>query len=497
MSHRRSQTNHPRSILTVVLLGVFAFALLQSMVNPLLSELQENLHTTQSGATWIITTFLLSAAVFTPLLGRLGDQYGKDRMLVVSLTAMAIGALTSAVAPNIGVMIVGRIIQGIGGGVLPLAVGIIRDEVPPDRLPTAIGTTASLTAVGGGLGLVLAGPLTDALGVRSLFWIPMIPTAIAAAAAHFLIPPSPSRQAGPVAWLASLLLAGWLVSLLLTLSEAPNWGWSSHIVIGLLAAAVVLAAAWILVELRSASPLVDMRMMGIPAVWTTNLVSLLFGVGLFSVFGFLPLFVQTPPETGYGFGASVTQAGLLLLPMTAMMFVSGFVSPRLTHRFGPRLVITASAGLNVIALVVLTFAHDHRWQVLVAMVLLGAAFGTVFTAMSNAIVAAVRPHETGVANGVNMNVRTIGGSLGVALVGGIVSAHTPAGASPSEDGYTYGFAALTAVAVAAVLAALLVPDRRGPVHSRGVPAPRSAAPSSTDDQSQSPQAGTTRCGSGT
>jgi predicted MFS family arabinose efflux permease len=466
-SRAPSHASRPRAVLAVVLLGVFAFALLQSLINPVLPQLQRDLHTTQALVTWVVTAFLLSASVFTPILGRLGDRYGKDRMLVVALTALAVGSLVSAVATDITVMIAGRAVQGIGGSVLPLAFGIIRDEMPRERVPGAVGLASALTAVGGGIGIVLSGPLNDALGVRALFWLPMVLTAVAAVAARLVVPPSPSRNDGPVSWASSLLMAGWLLALLVPLTQASKWGWASGEVIGLLAAAVALAGAWVATESRSVSPLVDMRMLRVPAVWTANVVSLLLGTGVFAVFGFMPAFLQSPPDSGYGFGASVTRAGLLLLPMTAAMFVSGLLSVRLTRLLGARTVLTATTVLNVAALATLAFRHDSTWQVMVAMGLLGTAFGGAVATMSNVIVAAVRPDQTGVANGVNANVRTIGGSLGAALMGGIIGAHIGDGGMPAEAGYTYGFAALSLAGLGAVLAALLVPR-----HGVGGPTPK-------------------------
>lgn len=222
----------PRAVLAVVLLGVFTFALLQSLINPVLPRLQEELRTTQTLITWVVTAFLLSASVFTPVVGRLGDRYGKDRMLVVALAALAAGSLLSAVATDITVMIAGRAVQGIGGSVLPLAFGIIRDELPRERIPGAIGLASALTAVGGGIGVVLAGPLDDALGIRALFWVPMVLTALAAVAARLVVPPSPSRNEGSVSWVSALLMAGWLIALLVPLTQASAWGWSSGRVIG-------------------------------------------------------------------------------------------------------------------------------------------------------------------------------------------------------------------------------------------------------------------------
>ncbi|WP_351225634.1 MFS transporter [Streptomyces sp. NPDC002133] len=450
---------HPRTVLAVVLLAVFAFALLQSLISPVLPTLQGELDTTQNLIAWVMTAFLLSASICTPVVGRLGDRYGKDRVLVASLIALAAGSAISALAPDITLMIVGRVVQGVGGGVLPLAFGIIRDELPREKTPGAIGFAAALAAVGGGVGIVLAGPLTDAFGIRSLFWIPTALTAVAAAAARAVVPPSPSRSRSPISWLATALMAGWLVALLVPLAQASRWGWTSAAVIAPLAAAVVLAIGWVVVEKRSDRPLVDMRMMRITAVWTTNLVSLLFGVGLFAVMAFLPAFLQAPPEAGYGFGASVTQAGLLLLPMTVTMFLAGLFSAQLVRLFGPRYVLVAASAMNAVAIAMLALEHDRPWQIPLALALLGVSLGIAFATMSNVIVAAVRPDQTGVANGVTANVRTIGGSLGVAVMSGILGAHTPADGPPAEAGYTYGFAILGVAGLAALAVATLIPGR--------------------------------------
>ncbi|MFI6785056.1 MFS transporter [Micromonospora sp. NPDC050276] len=460
-SHLPSRIPNPRVILAVVLLAVFSFALLQSLISPVLPALQEELGTTPTLITWVMTAFLLSASVCTPVVGRLGDRYGKDRLLVVSLAALAVGSVLSALAPGIELMLAGRVVQGVGGGVLPLAFGVIRDEIPKEKAPNAVGIAAALAAVGGGVGIVLAGPLTDAFGLRALFWIPAALTVAAAVAAHAVVPPSPSRNPSPISWLATGLLAGWLVALLVPLSQATRWGWASPAVMTPLAAAVLLAIAWFTVENRSDRPLIDMRMMRLPAVWTTNLVSLLFGIALFAVMTFLPVFVQTPPEAGYGFGASVTQAGLMLLPMTVTMFFAGLASAPLARHFGARQVLVAASALNAAAIALLAFGHDSRWLVPVALTLLGGSLGIGFSTMTNVIVAAVRPEQTGVANGVTANVRTIGGSLGVALMTAIIGAHTPAAGPPAETGYTYGFAVLGIAGLAALAVATLLPGPGG------------------------------------
>ncbi len=210
----------------VLAIGVAAFALLQSLVIPVLTTVQHELHTTQGAVTWVLTAYLLSASVMTPILGRVGDMIGKERVFVATLVALAVGSLLAAVAPSIAVMIVARVIQGIGGGMIPVAFGIIRDEFPAERVAGAVGALASLTAVGGGLGIVLAGPIVKALDYHWLFWLPMILTVIAAVSAVLFVPESPVRTPGRISWLPAVLLSAWLVALLVALSEAPDWGWA-------------------------------------------------------------------------------------------------------------------------------------------------------------------------------------------------------------------------------------------------------------------------------
>ncbi|WP_017935003.1 MFS transporter [Nocardioides sp. Iso805N] len=451
---------HHQVTFAVLALGVGAYALLQSLVTPVLTTVQAELHTTQSAATWVLTAYLLSASIFTPIMGRLGDMIGKERVFVAALIALAAGSLLAALASSITVMIVARVIQGIGGGVLPLAFGIIRDEFPRDRITGAVGAIASLSAVGAGLGIVLAGPIVNALDWHWLFWIPMVITIIAAVAAVLFVPESPVRTPGRISPLPAILLSGWLVALLVALSEAPDWGWGSAKVIGLLVAAVVLAAAWIWSEQHSTTPLIDMRMMRLTAVWTNNLVALLIGVGMYATFAFLPEFVQTPSDTGYGFGASITQSGLMLLPSSITMFVVAMFAGRMAQRVGGKVLVIAGCGIGVLAMAILAFAHGEKWEIYLATAVMGVGFGLAFSAMSGLIVAAVPPEQTGVASGMNANIRTIGGSIGSALMASIVTSQIAADGLPKESGYSAGFAMLGGGLLLAAVAGLLIPQLR-------------------------------------
>ncbi|SDS79036.1 drug resistance transporter, EmrB/QacA subfamily [Nocardioides scoriae] len=442
----------------VLCAGVASFSLLQSMVNPVLPTIEAALDTDQATVTWVLTAYLLSASVFTPIIGRVGDKVGKERMLVVALLALAVGSLLAALAPSIGVLIAARAIQGVGGGVLPLTFGIIRDEFPREKVAGAVGTSAALLAVGGGIGLVLAGPIVDALSYRWLFWLPMIMTLLAAAAAHWFVPESPERTPGRINLLSAALLSSWLVTLLLAVSQGHSWGWGSPITVGLFAATVVLLPVWVYAEAHSDSPLIDMRMMRIPTVWTVNLVALLFGMGMYSMFAFLPQFLQTPDDvTGYGFGASVTQSGLLLLPQTVATFLAGLYSGRAAARFGSKAVLVAGATLTSLGLLALVLFHDHVWHLLIESTVLGLGFGLAFAAMSNLIVDAVPQSQTGVASGMNANIRTVGGALGSAVLASVVTANLRPDGLPIESGYTHGFSVLVVTSALAALVAVAVP----------------------------------------
>ncbi|MDX6207191.1 MAG: hypothetical protein QOF39_3248 [Frankiales bacterium] len=454
------QRQHYHVTFAVILVAVTTYSMLQSLVSPVLPTVQHSLHTSQNTVTWVLTGYLLSASVATPILGRLGDMIGKKRVLVGVLAVLAVGTLLAALATSISVMIVARVIQGAGGAILPLSFGIVRDEFPRDKVSSAIGITAALLAVGGGLGIVLAGPIVKVLDYHFLFWLPLVFVVLSAVAAALFVPESEVRTPGRISPLAATLLTGSLVSLLVALSEGGTWGWGSARTLGLLVAAVLLGAWWVRVELASATPLVDMTMMRLPAVWTTNLVALLFGAGMYAIIGFLPEFLQTPAGAGYGFGASITASGLYLLPMTLTMFVAGVFSGRLTARVGSKAVLIAGSAVTAVPMAIFAFAHDQSWEIYLSSALLGVGLGLAFSSMSNLIVESVPGHQTGIASGMNANIRTIGGSIGAAVMSTIVTAKVSAQGLPAESGYSHGFTFLLVVAVLAAAAAVVIPSAR-------------------------------------
>jgi EmrB/QacA subfamily drug resistance transporter len=446
-----------------------AFALMQSLLTPVLPTIRQDLHTSTGTVTWVLTAWLLAASVATPLMGRVADIIGKDRTLLVALAAIALGCLVAALAPGIGVLIAARVLQGLGAAVFPVSFGIIRDEFPPDRVASAIGTLAAVIATGSGVGIVLAGPIVGFLDWRWLFWIPMAVVTVVGIVAWRVVPSSPVRSPGRINIRSAFLLAGWLVALLLPLSKGAVWGWASGRTIGLFVLAVALLAGWMAAELRAAEPLIDMRMMRLPAVWTTNLAAMLFGAAMFGVFAFLPQLMQVPAASGYGFGASVTAAGLLMAPMLVAMAVFGSLSGPLTRWVSNKAQLLWGSALGTLACLTLALAHDQKWTVALAAAVFGIGLGLVYSSMINLIVQSVPRHQTGAASGMNTNIRTIGASIGTALVSAIVTAHPGPHGLPAETGYTMAFLLLAAASAAAFGVSLLVPGRTtAPVESSPV-----------------------------
>jgi EmrB/QacA subfamily drug resistance transporter len=454
--------------LLVLAISALTYALAQTMVAPALPEIQRALHTSTTNVTYVLTVYLLTASIATPIVGRLGDMFGKKRMLLVTLAFFGLGSLVAALSHSIGMLVAGRAIQGVGGAVFPLAFGIIRDEFPPEKVATAIGLISATFGIGGGAGLVLSGVIVDNLAYEWIFWFALAVVAVALVATHLFVPESPIKSPAKIDWLGAVMLSAGLVSLLVGLSQANRWGWGSARQVGLFGAAAVILVAWARFELDVPQPLVDMRMMRRRAVLTTNLTALLIGFGMFGSFIIIPQLVQLPKSTGFGFGASVTEAGLFLLPSTVAMLFAGPIAGVVASRVGSKVPLIAGTLFAAVSFAFLAAEHEHRWAIYLATLLMGIGIGLAFASMANLIVEAVDQRETGVATGMNTIMRTIGGSLGGQISATILAGHIARG-HPSSTGFTIAFAVSSGVVLLAFCSALAIPGRRGEAPS-GEPA---------------------------
>jgi MFS family permease len=441
-------------VVTVLALAGAIFAVLQAAVVPALPDINRALGAGPSSGTWILTVNLLATAVLTPVLGRMGDIYGKDRMLRVVLTALMLGTLVCGLAPSLPVMLAGRAAQGAGGAVFPLAFGVLRDELEGERVAGAIGLVSSLLGIGAGLGLVIAGPIIAALGWTWLFWLPLAVLVPIAGAVVRWVPRSPVRTPAPVDYSSAALMVAGLSALLVAVSEAGVWGLSSGRTLGLLGAGALLVAAWVRHELASGDPLVDMRMMALRGVWTTNLAAFLLGVGMYASIALVPALVELPRTSGIGFGGSVTAAGLFMLPTAAPQLLVGPFTGRIARRIGSRAQLLVGVALMLGAYLALIFAQGHAWELIIATGALGLGLGFGLAALANLIVGAVGPRQTGVATAMNTVMRTLGGAFGAAIATECLAR----GGSLDGD-FTLAFALCAGALALGIAAVLAIPGQ--------------------------------------
>jgi EmrB/QacA subfamily drug resistance transporter len=454
-SPQRSRT-HPTLILAVLSLAGLAYAVLSSAVIPALPTLQRELHTSETEVTWLLTGFLVSASVGTAIIGRLGDMYGKERLLLWTLLVLAGGTLLAALSQTLGMLIVARVIQGVGGGIFPLAFSIARDEFPREKVAGSIGLMSSILGIGGGVGLVVGAVIVEQLGWHWLFWIPFAVTLLAAFFTWRFIPESPVRAPGHVNWLAAALMSVGISSILIAIAQTTSWGWGGSKTIALFGFGAVVCVLWVLVEVRSREPLVDMAMMRIRGVWTTNLAAFLLGAGMYSSFIVLPQFAQLPESTGFGFGASIVVSSLYLLPCALTMGVLGTAAGAVSRRFGSKRALVVGSLVTAVSFAYAALLHHHPYEMLVTAALLGIGIGLAFAALGNLIVQAVPPTQTGVASGMNTVMRTLGGALGGQISATFIADNTAHGL-PSVTGFTATYWMASAFLLVAVVAGVLVP----------------------------------------
>ena len=466
-----------RLLLPTLAVTVTVTAVLQTLVVPILGTLSRQLHASVSAVGWVVTANLLAAAVLTPVLGRLGDLHGRKRVVLAILAAVVAGSALAATTSSLGLLIAGRVLQGSAFGLFPLSIGIVRDELPPQRLNGAMAVVSGTLGVGGGLGLVLTGLLTNGgADYHRVFWLATGVGVAALVAAALVIPDRRPAGRGRVDWLGAAVLGAGLVLLLLALSQGHTWGWGSPLTIGLLVASLLVLVAWRWVERTVASPLVSPVLLSCRPLLVTNAAGLCVGVAMFVSFLGVSSFVQTPTAVGYGFTASVLAASsAYLLPGALFGIIAAPAGGRLVTRYGARLTLALAGTVGVAGFALIAVLHDASWQLITGSLLVNGAVSLAYAAMPALIVAEVEPSQTGVANSVNSIARSVGSSLASALVITLLTSDVLPSGLPSESAYVAAFAT-GALAMAAVVALALT-------GLRGVPRP-------TDDELEAEHATT-------
>jgi MFS family permease len=458
------------SVVAAAAFGASVTVMQQSAVLPLLPRLQSELGVGVTAVSWTFTISMLVGAVATPLFSRFGDMYGRRRMLLVSFVLLLAGSVLAGLATSLPALLFGRVVQGFSVAVIPLSIGVVRGALPPERMATGIGTISATIGIGSGIGLVLSGVIAQyTTGFRAVFWV-MAGLAAAALVIGAIVlrdptPPQGGRPDVP----GAILLAGGLVTLLLGITEGQDWGWTSAGILGLFAASAVLFAIWVAVERRTAEPLVDIGLLTHRGTIGASVASMLLGFAMFGGFSLAPQFVQAPATAGYGFGASVLEAGLCLLPASVLMMIVSPASGGLIRRLSAPYVVAIGAAVTGASELWLVLSHARVTDVLISMTLLGVGIGLAYSALATMAIEHVEPARTGVASGVNSLVRMLGASIAGAVAAAVLAAHVAPGAAlPSAAGYELGFGI---TAVGAALAAMFAVGFGWRSRRRATPAP--------------------------
>jgi MFS family permease len=446
--------------LFVLTLGTLDFGLEQSIIIPALPRLAVHYHASTIAIAWLATAFLLSATVAAPLVGRLGDLYGKRRLLLAALGAFTLGSLLCALGQSVSLAIAGRAVQGVGAAVAPLTLGLTRDFVAPGRRTRAVGVLVGAGNVGAAVGFVVGGLLVDWFSPAAVFWFLFLFGALLMAGVFFFVGESPVRTPVQLDVVGALLLGAGLVALLLAISKGEAWGWSSGAIVGLFVASAVAFTAFALVERRVRRPLLDLALVARRPFANANVCALTYGFAFFTAVYLIPQIAGAPEATGYGLGLPATQIGLLLLPTGAAGLTAGWLAGRTLERIGRSAIVAAAAVLGAVAYALLAVSHDTVAALVVGSAAVGAGWGAIPASFYSLVLGHAAADKSAVSVSVPLVFRNIGASLGVTVAFVVLSSAGSTGLFPANDGFVRAFVVSAAACMVVAAAGLSLAGRR-------------------------------------
>ncbi len=454
--------SHSNAIVVVLAFAGITAALMQTLVVPLIQDLPDLLHTSASNASWVITATLLTAAVATPVSGRLGDLFGKRQVMIVCSGLLVLGSLVAALAGNVETMIIGRGLQGAAMGIVPLGISAMRDLLPTEKLGSAIALMSASMGIGGALGLPIAAAVAEHTDWRVLFWMATVLAVLVAVLIFTMVPATPITGSGSFDFTGAIGLGIGLVCLLLGVSKGGDWGWGSATTIGLLVGAVLILLLWGWFELRISAPLVDLRVTARPVVLFTNAASLVVGFSMYAQSLILPQLLQSPAELDYGLGQDMLAMGLWMAPGGFMMMLMSPLGARISQAKGPRITLMVGSLVMAFGYVLSVLLMGSTWGIMVSVMVIATGTGFAYGAMPALIMGSVPLSETASANSFNTLMRSVGTSIAAAVVGVVLAQMhvTVMGRQlTSEAGFRTGLLIGAVVALVAALLAMAIPKR--------------------------------------
>lgn len=449
-----------RLFFPVLVFAGFVVAIISTLGTPMIPTIAREQGVSVDTAQWLLTVTLLVGAVATPINGRLADGPWRWHTILASLGLVFIGAIISALSDSFGPFIAGRAMQGIGQAIIPLTIASAREVLPKERIRGSIGILSITTAAGVGLGYPITGFIAEHFDYHAGFWFAAVVTALAIIAVYAVVPKIATSEARPLDIPGAILLSVGMLALLLPISQGERWGWGSGRVLGLFAVAVIALGLWVAQELRTAYPLVELRLLTHRYVLAADVIVVLMGMGLYSMSSLVNRYVQTPGEAGYGFDSSLLTTGLMLTPLSIGSVLSSRLAARLVSRVGAGITLALGSAVTGADMLYLAITRSSRWEIVVATFLLGIGVGMTFAMMPALIIRSVPARETGSATGLNQVLRLVGGSIGSASSVAILTAHQPEGAAFTTDhGYTVAFAVGAVLCFLAAIASLLLVGR--------------------------------------
>lgn len=448
----------PPALVVVLVYVTTISAVISSLGAPLLPTIAHDLDVSVSTAQWSLTVTLLVAAVASPVMGRLGDGPRRRETFIIGLVLVLAGNVLAALASSLGLLIAGRALQGLGLALVPLAMAEARYGLPPDRVSRTIALLSVSAAAGVGVGYPLSAVIADQFGLSAGFWFGALFSGVALVGVILVVEPSVDRPPLRIDLIGAALLTTGLTALLLAVAEGNRWGWTSVTVLALFALAAAILGVWTVHQVGSPAPIIQLRLLRIPAVLTSNVCAMVLGVALYTNLTVVTEYVQAPSDVGYGFSESVTVAGLCLVPFAVLMVLSSRLLPWMTRTVGPRAVLPLGSLAVAAATAFFAVVHVSLWQAFAAMGLVGVGLGTTFAAIPGFIERAVPSGEFGSAMGFYQVVRYVGFSLGSALTAAVLDSHTLAGEThPEEGGYILALWIASGVCAAAAALAWVLP----------------------------------------